>query len=150
MSRKASGRFGDRKPFEDLPTVAGGDAGIFGLDRRFGRRLREVDGVESGELADLSGPEPSSVTSDICCRRAADLVVGATYPSRASGLSDNEGEGDMTRGVSGTVFADEDMSGSRENFGSDGVQMEPWNGRAHDSALSQARLPKGMNDPPND
>jgi len=58
----------------------------------------------------------------------------------------------MTRGVSGTVFAGEDMSGSRrENFGSAGVRMEPWNGRAHNSALSQARLlPKGMNDLPND
>jgi len=76
-SRKASGRFGDRKPLEDLASVAGGDAGIFGLDRRFGRRLREVDGVESGELVDLSGPEPSSVNADIRCRRGADLVVGA-------------------------------------------------------------------------
>lgn len=152
ISRKASGSFGDRKPSdEDLPSAAGGEAGILGLERRFGRRLREVEGVESGGLRDLSGPDPSSVTPDSCCRRAADLVVGAKYPSRASDLSDNEGEGDMTRGVSGTVFAVGDMSGTRrENCGSAGVQMEPSNGRAHDSAPSQARLPEGMSDLPND
>lgn len=76
MSRK-SGSFGDRKPLEALPSVDGGEAGIIGLDRRFGRRLREVEGVESGGLCDLSGPEPSSVTPDKFCRRDADLVVGA-------------------------------------------------------------------------
>lgn len=77
ISRKASGSFGERKPLEDLPSAAGGEAGIFGLDRRFGRRLREVEGVESGGLCDLSGPEPSSVTPEKFCRRDADLVVGA-------------------------------------------------------------------------
>lgn len=75
-SRKVSGRFGERKPLEDLP-LAGGEAGIFGLDRRFGRRLRDVEGVEPGGLFDLSGPEPSSVTPDRFCRCDADLVVGA-------------------------------------------------------------------------
>lgn len=77
MSRKASGIFGDRKPLEDVPSAAGGEAGILGFDRRLGRRLRDVEGVEPGGLCDLSGPEPSSVTPDNCCRRDADLVVGA-------------------------------------------------------------------------
>jgi hypothetical protein len=77
MSRKESGSFGDRKPLEALLSVAGGEAGILGLDRRLGRRLREVEGVESGGLCDLSVPEPSSVTPDKFCRRDADLVVGA-------------------------------------------------------------------------
>jgi hypothetical protein len=57
----------------------------------------------------------------------------------------------MTRGVSGTVFAEEDISGvRRENCGSAGVQIKPSNGRAEDSALSQARLPQGINGLPND
>lgn len=50
ISRKASGSFGERKPLEDLPLAAGGEAGIIGLDRRFGRRLRDVEGVEPGGL----------------------------------------------------------------------------------------------------
>jgi hypothetical protein len=57
--------------------LAGGEAGIFGLDRRFGRRLRDVEGVQPGGLFDLSGPETSSVAPDKFCRRDADLVVGA-------------------------------------------------------------------------
>jgi hypothetical protein len=66
-------------------------------------------------------------------------------------MSDNEGEGDMTRGVSGTVFAEEDISNARiENCGSIGVQIKPSNGRAQDSALSQARLPQGISGLPND
>lgn len=57
----------------------------------------------------------------------------------------------MTRGVSGTGFGEEDISGAlMENCGSIGVQMKPSNGLVQDSALSQARLPQGISGLPND
>lgn len=65
--------------------------------------------MESGGLRDLPDPELSSETPDVCCRRAADRVTGARYPSRASDLSEREGDGEMILGVSGTLFGVEDM-----------------------------------------
>lgn len=72
-SRSVSETFvGDRKPLV-LPLVAGGEAGILGLDRRAGRRCRVelLDGVSSGGLRVRLGTDPS------CCRRDADRVTGA-------------------------------------------------------------------------
>jgi hypothetical protein len=141
MSRKVSGtrNVGERKPFEALPLTDGGEAGIFGLDRRLGRRCRaEPEGVDSD-----SGT--FSETSERRCRRAADRVVGAKYPSRASDLSEREGDGEMTRGVAGTEVGDEGISEAlRENGGSAGAQMRPKSGLAQEPAPSQARLP-GIN-----
>jgi hypothetical protein len=125
MSRKLSGirNVGERKPFEALPLVDGGEAGIFGFDRRLGRRCRAVpEGVESGSAED-------SGTSEKRCRRAADRVVGAIYPSRASDLSEREGEGEITRGVAGIELGEDGISEAiRENGGSAGVQMRPRRG----------------------
>lgn len=131
MSRKAFGNFGERKPLEaGLPSVAGGEAGMFGLDRRGGRRLRDVgeegEEVEARGLRDRSAAGLASASPDMRCRRDADLVVGARYPSRASELSDNEGEGDVTRGVSGIDLDELAIAGDRSrNSGSGDVQREP-------------------------
>ena len=146
MSRKVSGilNVGKRKPFEALPLVDGGEAGIFGLDRRWGRRCRaEPEGVDSD-----SGT--SSESSERRCRRAADRVVGAEYPSRASDLSEREGDGEITRGVAGTELGDEGISEApRENGGSAGVRMRPKQGLVKESAPSQAKL-AGINGLAND
>lgn len=117
ISRAPSGSLGDKKPLEALPL--GGEAGIMGLDRRC--RVDRL-GVDSGGLRDLPDPELSSETPEGFCRRAAERVVGARYPSRASDLSEREGEGEMTRGVSGTLFGVEGiLDGRTANGGSAGV-----------------------------
>jgi len=138
MSCKVSGilNVGERKPFEELPLVDGGEAGIFGLDRRLGRRCRaEPEGVDSD-----SGT--FSETSERPCRRAADRVVGARYSSRASDLSEREGDGEMTRGVAGTELDDEDiLQVLRANGGSAAVRVRPKIGLVWGSAPSQAKLP---------
>lgn len=124
-SCKASGirNVGERKPFEALPLVDGGEAGIFGFDRRSGRRCRVApEGVDSGSAA-------SSPASERRCRRAADRVVGAKYPSRASDLSERDGDGEMTRGVAGIEVGDDGISEAlRENGGSTGVRIRPRRG----------------------
>lgn len=150
-SRSASGIFGDRYPFELLPLTVGGEAGIFGLDRRLGRRCR----VESFDLTDglreLPDPGSSSETPVRCCRRAAERVIGAKYPSDASALSEREGDGEMTRGVSGTVVG---VAGIvpvlTVNGGSTGVLVRPERGRTQVAALSQTRLPQRITGLPND
>lgn len=111
ISRHELGSFGERKPLDVLPLVAGGDAGIFGFERRGGRRWRDDDfeGLSSGGLRDWLDSEASSRTPDNPCLRAADRVTGAKYPSRAS-VSESDGDGDMTRGVSGTALEEAGMS----------------------------------------
>lgn len=148
ISRKASGSFGDKRPLEALPLVDGGEAGIIGLDRRF--RVERL-GVEAGGLRDLPDPELCSDSSEGCCRRTAERVTGAKYPSRASDLSEKEGDGEMTRGVSGTSFGVEGILEDRmAKGGSAGMCMRPNNGRVQVIAASQARLPQGIDDLPND
>lgn len=151
MSRSTSGIFGDRYPFELLPFTVGGEAGIFGLDRRLGRRCR----VESFGLADglrgLPEPESSSETSARCCRRKAERVTGAKYPSGASDLSEREGDGEMTRGVSGTVVGVEGITPVLTvKGGSAGARTRPKRGRTQVAALSQARLAQGTSGLPDD
>lgn len=120
ISRKASGSLdlGERKSLEALPSTDGGEAGLIGFDRRLGRRCRaEFEGVDSG-------PCPSSGSSERCCRRDADRVVGVRYPSRASDLSEREGDGGMTRGIAGTVLGEEGISDAlTANGGRVGAQM---------------------------
>jgi hypothetical protein len=125
MSRNVSGirNVGERKPFEALPLVDGGEAGIFGFERRLGRRCRAVpEGVESGSAED-------SGNSENRCWRAAERVVGAMYPSRASDLSEREGDGEITRGVAGIELGEDGITEVvMENGGSAGVQMRPRRG----------------------
>lgn len=112
ISRAASAILGDKRLLEALPFgVDGGEAGIMGLDRRF--RVERL-GVGAGGLWDLPEPELSSATPERCCRRAAERVTGARYPSRASGPSSREGDGEMTRGVSGTLPDVEGITGDRK------------------------------------
>ena len=86
---------GDRWVFESVPfSERGGEAGIMGCDRR----LRRAE----GDLDSRAEPELSAEPSGSRWRRAADLVIGAMYPSGVSDRSDLEGVGDSTRGASGT------------------------------------------------
>lgn len=143
MSRKVSEILvGDRKA---LLLDFGGDAGILGFDRRLGRRVRaELVGVESG-------PALSSEASEGRCRRDVDRVNGPKYPSRASDLSEREGDGGMTRGVAGTVLGEEGIWDDRTaNCGSAEVQRRPTSGLVQVSVLSQARLPQNIGGLPND
>lgn len=100
-----------------FPLTVGGEAGIFGLERRLGRRRRDEPlAVSSEGLCDLPGVCFSSGTSKRRCRREAERVTGAKYPSCASDLSEREGDGDTTRGVSGTTVGVEGiLSASSEN-----------------------------------
>lgn len=125
-----------------LPLVSGGEAGIIGLDRRGPLRCRVefLDGVSSTELLDLPDPEGPSEGPGVFCRRAADRVTGARYPSRASDASGSEGDGDVTL-VSGTVLELEDMLCLRSaKGGSDGAKKRPSKGRAQVFAPS----PEGL------
>lgn len=137
---------GERNPLDALPLVGGGDAGIMGLDRRGGRRCRAefLEGVSAGGLLDLPESDPSSETPERCCRRAADRVTGALYPSRASDVSESEGDGERTR-VSGTDVGVDGMSNARTaKGGSVGDLTRPDRGRAQVFALSQAMVPQGI------
>lgn len=161
-------RVGDRKPLAALPLTDGGDAGIIGCERRVDRRDGEsgiigcelrVDrrGGEAGIIgcerrvdrrgrAELSGvasdPMLSSGASIFPCRRSADRVVGARYPSRAS-----DSPGGMTWGVAGTALDEADILPERTaNRGSADVQTRPEDGLVQVSALSQARLPQKIGD----
>ena len=127
------------------PLTVGGDAGIFGLDRRGGLRclVELLEGV-SADVRDRSRSDASSETSERCCRRDADRVTGAKYPSRASDLSEREGDGEITRGVSGTILGVEGMPGALTmKDGSAGAQMRPNSGRAQGFVLAQAIVPQG-------
>lgn len=125
----------------------GGEAGIFGFERRGGRRCRAEDfeGLDSGGLLDLPESDASSRTPASPCRRAADRVTGAKYPSRAS-VSERDGDGDMTRGVSGIALDVLDMF---EDFATNGGrgenQIKPRKGRAQ-VCLSLARVPPSINE----
>lgn len=116
-----------------------------GFDRRLGRRCRAAEvGVESD-------PAPSSGASDCRCRREADRVTGARYPSRASDLSESEGDGEMTRGVAGTVPGESGISkGRTANGGSAEDHTRPTSGLVQISALSRARLPRNIGGAPKD
>jgi hypothetical protein len=64
------------------------------------------------------------------CRREAERVVGAEYPSPLSDASDGVGDGEMTRGVAGTTRG-EDIStaSSKRRGGSVGRTHVPVTGR---------------------
>jgi hypothetical protein len=68
-----------------------------------------------------------------CCRRAADRVVGAEYPSLDDDrASDGVGEGEMTRGVAGTApgFRGDDISAAlTEKGGRAAAAINPARGR---------------------
>lgn len=144
-SRRASGIFGDRYPFELLPLTVGGEAGIFGLDRRLDRRCRVESFDRTDGLPELPDSESPSDTPVRCCRRAAERVIGAKYPSDTSALSEREGDGEMTRGVSGTVVGVDGITPVLTvNGGSTGALIRPERGRTRVAALSQVRLPQGI------
>lgn len=75
--RSASGTLGDRNPLDVLPLTVGGEAGIFGLDRRLDRRCR-VEPLFADGLRELPDAESSSDTPFRFFRRAAERVVGAS------------------------------------------------------------------------
>lgn len=101
---------GERKPLVcgARPFVralnASGSSGVEVFD--FDLRLRDREGVESVS---------SATSSRRCCRRLAERVVGAEYPSRDLDEvlpPDGVGDGDMTLGVAGTLpgFRADDIS----------------------------------------
>lgn len=110
-----------------------------GFDLRV--RAEGVVGVLDVRADPVLDPEDSGWR----CRRAADRVTGAKYPSGPSDGSETEGVGEITRGVAGTAFG-EAMSGARKvNGGSDATRMTPHNDRGWMSALAEERTPQCIN-----
>jgi len=97
-----------------------------------------------GDLDARPDPEPSPEDSGWRCRRAADRVTGARYPSGVSDRSETEGVGEITRGVAGTAFGEGMSAALKVNEGSDATRMTPDSGRMRLSALSEARMPQGI------
>lgn len=115
----------------------GGEAGIIGFDRRL-----RVEGVV-GDLDARVEPELSPEASGWRCRRAADRVTGAKYPSFISDGSDADGVGDITRGVPGTAFGGDMLGGLKAKGESGAGRIAPRNGRMIlVSALSRANTPR--------
>lgn len=130
---------GDKKPLGFVPPFVCGSglfAGLIGFDFRFlclvdpggpvglPERVRERLDLDAGSL--LLSPD----TSTRRCRRAAERVVGAEYPSLDSELlSEGAGEGEMTLGVSGTAFWEDMSAGRKANDGRTGDRINPDKGR---------------------
>lgn len=118
---------GDKKPLGFAPPFVCGSglfAGRIGLDFRFlclvdpaglvglPERVRERRDPDCRPLL------LSSDTSTSRCRRAAERVVGAEYPSLDRDLlSEGAGEGEMTRGVSGIASWADILAARRANGG---------------------------------
>ena len=63
------------------------------------------------------------------CRRTAERVTGAKYPSGPSDGSETDGVGEITRGVAGTAVGEAMSDALKVNGGSDATRMTPKSGR---------------------
>jgi hypothetical protein len=103
-----------------------------------------VDGVV-GDREVRDDPVLDPEDSGWRCRRAADRVTGAKYPSFASDGSETEGVGEITRGVAGTAFGEDIAARLKVNGRRDATRMTPQSSRFWLSALSEASIPQGIN-----
>lgn len=136
---------GERNPFfcGALPfvraTKGSPDGGCFGFDLR--RRDR---GGEESVVSSVTSPR-------CCCRRAAERVVGAEYPSRNLDEvlpSDGVGDGEATLGAEGTapgLRADDIWAVLTEKGGRATAAISPERGRLCKNQLLQPAT-QGMNE----
>ena len=118
---------GDKNPLVFAPPFVCGSglfAGCIGLDFRFLCLVDPEGPVGLPErVRERLDPDSRSLllsfdTSTSRCRRAAERVVGAEYPSLDRDLlSEGAGEGEMTRGVSGIASWEDILSARRANGG---------------------------------